>query len=536
MSRLIYKTTHVIGRFHVLQKVDIRTHERSEEQGKQEIMDISKAKRVAVIGAGISGVATAAHLKNAGIDVTVFERNRESGGCWIYDERIPIEPTYPAIKPSVADSIYVDSKEANFDKLALRDLQHAPPGPCYVGLKNNVATRLMKTTLNDWPSGTPDYVSHHVLKDYIQETSRINGVDALTIYGARVVDLIKGPTDKQWDLRFTTLRRDSLNSKVEEQERSLKFDHVVIASGHYHSPRIPDIPGLKEWKQRWPSRVWHSKSYRKPDEFRGKNVLLVGAGTSSTDIARELGPLAKNVYQSHRNGKFDHPASMLPENAIRVSEVQSFDLNDHEETSGSQPSNSEPTGSTITLKSGERLCNIDYVILCSGYHVALPFLRRLHEDDTLPSEASETVLVTNGEQLHNLHKDIAYIPDPTLLFVGVPYFTATFTLFEFQAIVVAQVLSGKADWPDEQAMREEYRQRVIHKGFGKPFHSLRGVEVDYVNELLGWVNAQGEARGAKRIEGHTEEWHQAKAEFNERLKKIFEGTGIVAEPIALPSC
>ncbi|TLD26093.1 FAD/NAD(P)-binding domain-containing protein [Venturia nashicola] len=487
MSRLIYKTTHVIGRFHVLQKVDIRTHERSEEQGKQEIMDISKAKRVAVIGAGISGVATAAHLKNAGIDVTVFERNRESGGCWIYDERIPIEPTYPAIKPSVADSIYVDSKEANFDKLALRDLQHAPPGPCYVGLKNNVATRLMKTTLNDWPSGTPDYVSHHVLKDYIQETSRINGVDALTIYGARVVDLIKGPTDKQWDLRFTTLRRDSLNSKVEEQERSL-------------------------------------------------NVLLVGAGTSSTDIARELGPLAKNVYQSHRNGKFDHPASMLPENAIRVSEVQSFDLNDHEETSGSQPSNSEPTGSTITLKSGERLCNIDYVILCSGYHVALPFLRRLHEDDTLPSEASETVLVTNGEQLHNLHKDIAYIPDPTLLFVGVPYFTATFTLFEFQAIVVAQVLSGKADWPDEQAMREEYRQRVIHKGFGKPFHSLRGVEVDYVNELLGWVNAQGEARGAKRIEGHTEEWHQAKAEFNERLKKIFEGTGIVAEPIALPSC
>lgn len=79
----------------------------------------------------------------------------------------------------------------------------------------------MKTTLNDWPPGTPDYVSHHVLKEYIQETSRVNDVDALTIYGARVVDLNKGPAEKQWDLRFTTLRRDSLNSKVEEQERSL---------------------------------------------------------------------------------------------------------------------------------------------------------------------------------------------------------------------------------------------------------------------------------------------------------------------------
>lgn len=77
----------------------------------------------------------------------------------------------------------------------------------------------MKTTLNDWPPGTPDYVNHHVLKDYIQETSRKNGVDSLTIFGARVTDLRKGARD--WDLRFTTLRRDSLNSKVEEQERSL---------------------------------------------------------------------------------------------------------------------------------------------------------------------------------------------------------------------------------------------------------------------------------------------------------------------------
>jgi hypothetical protein len=77
----------------------------------------------------------------------------------------------------------------------------------------------MKTTLNDWPPGTPDYVNHHVLKDYIQETSKKNGVDSLTIYGARVTDLRKGATD--WDLRFSTLRRDSLNGKVEEQERSL---------------------------------------------------------------------------------------------------------------------------------------------------------------------------------------------------------------------------------------------------------------------------------------------------------------------------
>lgn len=51
-------------------------------------MEAPKVKRVAVIGAGISGVATAAHLKNAGIEVTVFERNRASGGSWSVNNRL----------------------------------------------------------------------------------------------------------------------------------------------------------------------------------------------------------------------------------------------------------------------------------------------------------------------------------------------------------------------------------------------------------------------------------------------------------------
>jgi ACS family pantothenate transporter-like MFS transporter len=41
-----------------------------------------KSKRVAVIGAGISGVVTAGHLLAVGIDVTVFERSHAAGGVW----------------------------------------------------------------------------------------------------------------------------------------------------------------------------------------------------------------------------------------------------------------------------------------------------------------------------------------------------------------------------------------------------------------------------------------------------------------------
>lgn len=45
---------------------------------------------------------------------------------------------------------------------------------------------------------------------------------------------------------------------------------MVVANGHYHAPRIPNIPGLSEWKSRWPDRVQHSKTYRIPEAYKGK--------------------------------------------------------------------------------------------------------------------------------------------------------------------------------------------------------------------------------------------------------------------------
>jgi len=44
---------------------------------------IEPIRRVAVIGAGVSGFTTAAHLKAEGLDVTVFERAPVSGGVWL---------------------------------------------------------------------------------------------------------------------------------------------------------------------------------------------------------------------------------------------------------------------------------------------------------------------------------------------------------------------------------------------------------------------------------------------------------------------
>ena len=38
--------------------------------------------RVGIVGAGVSGVVAAAHAQEAGLDITVFERNKTAGGVW----------------------------------------------------------------------------------------------------------------------------------------------------------------------------------------------------------------------------------------------------------------------------------------------------------------------------------------------------------------------------------------------------------------------------------------------------------------------
>jgi thioredoxin reductase len=370
-----------------------------------------------------------------------------------------------------------------------------------------------------------------VLCDYIQDTSIKSGVHALTVYNTEVKNLRK--VGNKWKLDAVTLSTSQSpsaigqnsaavdsNGNVFSTHHSQEFDAVVVASGHYHAARIPDIPGLADWKRQLPHRVQHSKSYRRPEDYAGKNFLLIGGSVSATDIARELGPFAQHIYQSHRNGAFDLPASLLPDNAIRVDEIASF-----EGISGNtgDPSllDADVIPASVILKSGQKLCNIHHVIVCTGYHVTLPFLPDLHSDETSPEEVNDTLLVTDGNQLHNLHKDIFYIRDPSLVFVGVPYFTATFTLFEFQAMVVAKVLSGQVTLPNEKDMRIEYHKRVQSKGYGKGFHSLRDQEVQYVDELLEWVNRNLVDLGKEKLNGHTRQWHEAKEEQVERIKALF---------------
>ncbi|TVY19863.1 Flavin-containing monooxygenase ustF2 [Lachnellula arida] len=480
-------------------------------------------KRIAVIGAGVSGVSAAAHLKAAGLEVIVFERTSKSGGVWVFDARVAPEPAYPSLVPSIAETAYYEDSVAergvsgsasdggreNSEEVKIL---HAPPGPCYELLSNNVPTGLMKTTLNSWPPGTEQIVRHNVLAEYIQDTAAKTGVEGITQYNTKVERVEK--RGEYWDVRTLTLDADTLEKKTRDWE----FDAVIVATGHYHAPKVPDIPGLKDWKKAWPSRIQHSKRYRSTRGFEGKSVLLIGGSTSSFDIANEIDGIAKTIYQSTRDGEFDHPISMLPPSVKRIAEIKSFDVDRH---SGPILDN-EAIPNTITLVNGQVLSGIDRVIICTGYHCAFPFLSPYHRDSIPASEADETALVTDGTQMHNLHKDIFYIPDPTLAFIGVPYHIATFSLFDFQAIAVAAVFSGKANTPSEEEMRAEYIEKLGQKGSGRAFHSLKGRDAEYVDELLAWINPGIVAAGGKAVEGHTEEWKAQYELLREKFKELYE--------------
>jgi putative flavoprotein involved in K+ transport len=71
---------------------------------------------------------------------------------------------------------------------------------------------------------------------------------------------------------------------VSARDRRFEADNVVVASGAYHHPRVPEFapdldPALLQL---------HSTGYRRPSELRDGGVLVVGAANSGAEIALEV--------------------------------------------------------------------------------------------------------------------------------------------------------------------------------------------------------------------------------------------------------
>jgi hypothetical protein len=140
-----------------------------------------------------------------------------------------------------------------------------------------------------FPRGTPLFIARDPFLDYLRQYQR---KFALPVESGREVTAV----EREGDLWRVTANGETLVAHA-----------VVVASGIIANPRVPKLPGLDEFR----GEVRHSITYRKPDELRGKRVLVVGAGNSAGEIASELGREGIDTTVAVRSGNNVVPLQIL---------------------------------------------------------------------------------------------------------------------------------------------------------------------------------------------------------------------------------
>jgi cation diffusion facilitator CzcD-associated flavoprotein CzcO len=198
--------------------------------------------RVCVIGAGACGLVAAKKLLDQGVEPVVYERNGGPGGNWLYG--------------SPGSSVYRSTHLISSKRLTeLRDF----PLP------------------DDWPP----YIFHEQALEYLGRYAERFGLLPRIRFGVEVTRCDREP-DGRW--------------RVETSQGTDTFDALVVASGHHRVPFFPPFEGS------FGGEILHSQDYKVPEPFRGRRVLVVGAGNSGCDIAVELATVAAKVFHSTRRG------------------------------------------------------------------------------------------------------------------------------------------------------------------------------------------------------------------------------------------
>jgi cation diffusion facilitator CzcD-associated flavoprotein CzcO len=77
--------------------------------------------------------------------------------------------------------------------------------------------------------------------------------------------------EKRGNTWTLTLRKAAPKS-TENHWWQESFDALVVATGHFSIPYLPQIPGMLEYHEQFPGRIKHSKHFRSVDEFKGKVI------------------------------------------------------------------------------------------------------------------------------------------------------------------------------------------------------------------------------------------------------------------------
>lgn len=188
---------------------------------------------VLIVGAGQSGLATAACLKELSVPCLILERDDCIASLWR-------RRCYDRVKLHLA-------KEYS----QLPHLAHPPEAPTFL-------------PKDDFIRYLDDYAERFQLRVALNR---------------EVVSAEYHEASGRW---LVNARNTEDNGGGAEELYAARY--LVVASGENSEAAVPEIPGLAEF----PGSVVHSSRYRKGRDYEGKAVLVVGSGNSGMEVALDV--------------------------------------------------------------------------------------------------------------------------------------------------------------------------------------------------------------------------------------------------------
>ena len=206
--------------------------------------------RAIVIGAGMSGIAAAHRLGQAGVEVRVVERADDLGGTW-------------------------------------RDNRY--PG-CRVDVPNHLYSYSFATGV-DWAQ---QFSTQPVLLDYFRTVADSLGIADGITYGTEVLGAIWDDEAGVWHVE---LRSSGATT-------TLDAEILVSAVGQLHRISIPEFPG----RDSFAGPAFHTAEWDATVDLAGRRIAVVGAAASAVQCVPEIAKVAAHVTVFQRTPNWFLPA------------------------------------------------------------------------------------------------------------------------------------------------------------------------------------------------------------------------------------
>lgn len=404
----------------------------------------NQVKSVAIIGGGASGaIALESLLGESQFDkIVIFERRSKLGGIWSVDADYGEIIVTPGLNQSDLDPpIEVPSQILKQEKVhtkRVKQERYEKAPALYDYLRTNIPQTIMtysddkKFPWLDKP-GQDELTTMDSVNLYINQyfARHLESPKVELNLGTTVEKLVKKGS------KFEIVLRTELENETDEW-LVFNFDAVIVATGHYNVPFIPNVKNIDQVYSKYPGRIIHVKGFNSFQDYKDKKVIVIGGKSSSVDTVRGLKTAGAEVIWS---------VTEIPEvvgETLRKPIIESYELK----------------GDDLIVKflDDTEIVNPAKIIYATGYQFSFPFL----------TEFDPNIVVDSI--IPNLYQQTFHINDPLLTFVGIPINGMSFRVFEYQLILISRFLAGKVGLPslDEQVKWRD--QRILERPKKKDYH------------------------------------------------------------------